>query len=218
MTPTRRVRARRGERTLRLVARAAGGTHARECLAPSPRCCHLVPLRCAAAVTCAALSTHLLTRLPASLNPHPAGKFADVQNAYEVLSNDRKRAAYNQHGHSAVDGSNGGGEGPFSGGGQEGFMDAEELFAQFFGGGAGGRGGSGRATRRCVLRRGAAAWWRAQPCSMVAHATAQHGGVRIRSREPAPHSSSSLPSLAAPCRPLAAAQAAPAAAVMCRCP
>ena len=76
----------------------------------------------------------------------PAGKFADVQNAYEVLSDDSKRSAYNTYGHSAVDGSNGSGEGgPFGPGGPEGFMDAEELFAQFFGGAAsrGGRGSRG---------------------------------------------------------------------------
>lgn len=80
-------------------------------------------------------------------DPNAAGKFADVQNAYEVLSDDSKRQAYNSFGHEAVDGSGGPGGpgGPFGGAGGEGFMDAEELFAQFFGGAArgGGRGGRG---------------------------------------------------------------------------
>ena len=97
-----------------------------------------------------------LTGLPPSPTP---GKFADVQNAYEVLTNDQKRAAYNQFGHSAVDGSNGSGEGgPFGGGGGgEGFMDAEELFAQFFGGGRGGGGGRAGRSRAAPSgpRRGA---------------------------------------------------------------
>lgn len=80
-------------------------------------------------------------------DPNAAGKFNDVQNAYEVLSDDSKRQAYNNFGHAAVDGSGPGGPGGPFGGGGEGFMDAEELFAQFFGGaGRGGAGGrSGRA-------------------------------------------------------------------------
>lgn len=64
-------------------------------------------------------------------------KFKEAAEAYSVLSDDNKRARYDQFGHAGVDGAAGGG---FGGGG----MTMEDIFAQFgdlFGGGFGGFGG-----------------------------------------------------------------------------
>ncbi|BAO44431.1 molecular chaperone DnaJ [Thiolapillus brandeum] len=68
-------------------------------------------------------------------------KFKEVKLAYEVLSDDQKRAAYDQFGHAGVDGSAGmgGGAGGFGGGAN--FSDIfGDVFGDIFGGGA-GRGG-----------------------------------------------------------------------------
>lgn len=76
-------------------------------------------------------------------------KFKEAKEAYEVLSDARKRAAYDQFGHAGVDSGAGMGGGGFRGGG--GFSDIfEDIFGDVFGGG-GGRGGS-RAYRGADLR------------------------------------------------------------------
>lgn len=95
-------------------------------------------------------------------SPEAEGKFKEVSEAYEVLSNKDKRSAYDQYGHAAFDPASGfgGSAGPFGGqtqnykqgpfnytyttyGGGEGpdigfdfggFSDPFEIFAQFFGG------------------------------------------------------------------------------------
>ena len=66
-------------------------------------------------------------------------KFKETKEAYEVLSDAQKRAAYDQFGHAGVDSSMGGGPGGF-GGGSANFSDVfGDVFGDIFGGG--GRGG-----------------------------------------------------------------------------
>ena len=65
--------------------------------------------------------------------------FKKAAEAYEVLSDENKKARYDQYGHQAFDGPQGGGGG-FGGGG----MNMDDIFSQFgdiFGGGGGGFGG-----------------------------------------------------------------------------
>jgi|SRR3989344_4622333 len=79
-------------------------------------------------------------------------KFKEINEAYQVLSDERKRAEYDSYGQTF--GGNGpqGGQGfggfDFSGFNQQGFegVDLDEIFGEFFGGG-GGRGGRGRVKR-----------------------------------------------------------------------
>ena len=72
-------------------------------------------------------------------NPEEAEKkFKAIKEAYEVLSDPKKRAAYDQFGHAGVDPSMGGGRGGF--GGAENFSDIfGDVFGDIFGGGRGGQ-------------------------------------------------------------------------------
>ncbi len=84
--------------------------------------------------------------------------FKEAAEAYEVLSDAQKRSAYDQYGHAAFEGGQGGG-------GHGGFSNAEDIFEAFgdlFGGGGGGGifgdlfgGGGGGRRRGRGPRRGA---------------------------------------------------------------
>lgn len=75
-------------------------------------------------------------------------KFKEIQEAYEVLTDTQKRAAYDQYGHAGVDPNRAG----FGGGGGADFGDIfGDVFGDIFGGG-GGRGGRQRARQGADLR------------------------------------------------------------------
>lgn len=62
-------------------------------------------------------------------NPAAEEKFKEISHAYEILSDSQKRQLYDQYGEAGLEGGAGS------------HMNAEDLFAQFFGGGGGGFGG-----------------------------------------------------------------------------
>ncbi len=77
-------------------------------------------------------------------------KFKEAKEAYEILADAQKRAAYDQFGHAGVDpGAGGGGYGPGGGSFSDIFGD---VFGDIFGGAAGARGGGSRAYRGSDLR------------------------------------------------------------------
>ena len=78
-------------------------------------------------------------------NPKAEEHFKEAKEAYEVLTDAQKRAAYNQFGHAGVDPSAGGAAG--AGAGFGGFADAfGDIFGDIFGGAGGGGGSRGRST------------------------------------------------------------------------
>lgn len=85
--------------------------------------------------------------------PDAEAKFKEISEAYEVLSDAQRRAAYDQYGHASTDpnfgaGGFGGGAGGFEGfGGAGGFGGFEDIFESFFGGG-------GRSTNPNAPRQG----------------------------------------------------------------
>lgn len=64
-------------------------------------------------------------------------KFKEANEAYEVLSDEQKKARYDQYGHAGVDPNFGAGGGGF-GGFDFGDIDLGDIFGSFFGGGFGG--------------------------------------------------------------------------------
>ncbi len=72
-------------------------------------------------------------------NPEAEKKFKEFGEAYDVLKNPEKRAAYDRYGHAAFEGGSGGPGGAGAGG-----FDFSDVFEEFFGdfmGGGGRRGG-----------------------------------------------------------------------------
>jgi len=54
-------------------------------------------------------------------NPEAEGRFKEASEAYQILSDEEKRAVYDRYGHSGLRGA----------GGEPGFQSAEEIFSQF---------------------------------------------------------------------------------------
>ena len=70
-------------------------------------------------------------------------KFKEINEAYDILKDDQKRAAYDRFGHAAFE--QGGARGPGDFGFSGGFADIfDEMFGEFMGGGRPGQGGPSR--------------------------------------------------------------------------
>ncbi len=83
--------------------------------------------------------------------PEAEGQFKEANEAYEVLKDADKKAAYDRYGHAAFEGAGGGRPGGFGGGGQGDFSSAfSDVFDDLFGDFMGGRGGQGGAGRRAA--------------------------------------------------------------------
>ncbi len=78
-------------------------------------------------------------------------KFKEINEAYEVLKDSKKKATYDQFGHAGVNAQAGGGG--FSGGGFSDFGDMGDMFSEIFEGFFGGAGGrTGRSTQSRARR------------------------------------------------------------------
>lgn len=88
-------------------------------------------------------------------NPNAEAQFKEVNEAYDVLKDDTKKAAYDRYGHAAFEGgmgARGGGGGSGQGDFASAFSDVfEDLFGDFMGG-RGGGGGRSRVQRGSDLR------------------------------------------------------------------
>lgn len=90
-------------------------------------------------------------------DPNAEAHFKEINEAYDVLKDDQKKAAYDRFGHAAFEngGAGGGGFRPGNGDFASAFSDVfDDLFGDFMGGGGQARGGRGgqRAARGSDLR------------------------------------------------------------------
>lgn len=89
-------------------------------------------------------------------NKEAEAKFKEVGEAYAVLSDPKKKQAYDTYGHAAFDPNSAAGAASGFGGFDFGSMDFSDLFASMFGGDFGGFGfGGGYGSRGNRIRRGA---------------------------------------------------------------
>lgn len=79
-------------------------------------------------------------------------KFKEVNEAYQILSNDEKRARYDQFGHAGANAGAGGNAGGWDFSNFQGFQDVDmgDIFETFFGRGGGGFAGQGRKRGRDI--------------------------------------------------------------------
>jgi molecular chaperone DnaJ len=82
-------------------------------------------------------------------NPNAESQFKELNEAYDVLKDPDRKAAYDRYGHAAFEGGMGGGPRPGGNYGQGDFASAfsdvfEDLFGDFMGGRGGGGGGGAR--------------------------------------------------------------------------
>src|SRR6185436_13059895 len=75
------------------------------------------------------------------------GRFKEINEAYSILSDPQKRAAYDRFGHAGVNGQGGGGSGA-------GFADINDIFGDVFGQAFGDMFGGGRARNQGPQRGG----------------------------------------------------------------
>ncbi len=92
-------------------------------------------------------------------NPNAEAQFKEINEAYDILKDPDRKAAYDRYGHAAFEGGMAGGPRPGGNYGQGDFASAfsdvfEDLFGDFMGGrgGAGGGGARSRAQRGSDLR------------------------------------------------------------------
>src|SRR5919206_1811750 len=121
--------------------------------------CYYETLECQKGATAEVLKSayrKLAMRFHPDKNPgdHNAErKFKEINEAYDVLKDEQKRAAYDRFGHAAFE--QGGGPGGFGGGAGAGGFGAgfadifDEMFGEFMGG---RRGGAGQSARGADLR------------------------------------------------------------------
>ena len=82
-------------------------------------------------------------------NPQAEAQFKDVNEAYDVLKDPDRKAAYDRYGHAAFEGGMAGGPRSNAGYGQGDFASAfSDVFEDLFGDFMGGRGGGGQARSR----------------------------------------------------------------------
>ena len=82
-----------------------------------------------------------------SSNPNAEAQFKEINEAYEVLKDADKKAAYDRYGHAAFEGGAGAPRGGFAGGNGDFSSAFSDVFEDLFGDFMGGRGGGGQRSR-----------------------------------------------------------------------